>query len=154
MQGKKYLVTTNNWFVAPDGNQYRSAWGEVEILQDDFLGIKTNRNSTNWFARIGVGNRHIIVAGYQIFYAVRCENIPFTGEPIEHNFHEGKTVKDIGCSKIYIAQGNDYKPEYTGGLVHSSKLFPIEGEEVVVPLTKLTQFLNTSLEENKPDDIT
>lgn len=46
MKGK-YLITTDNWFIAPDGKSYRAAWGSVEILNDSFLGIQTNRNSSN-----------------------------------------------------------------------------------------------------------
>ena len=33
MKGK-YLITTDGWFFAPDGRQYKSVWGEVEILED------------------------------------------------------------------------------------------------------------------------
>ena len=73
----KYLITTDSWFIAPDGKQYRAAWGEAEILADEsFLGIKTNRNSTNWFAKIGNEKSHIIIAGCQIHYAVKCDEKP------------------------------------------------------------------------------
>ena len=46
MKGK-YLITTDDWFYAPDGKKYKSVWGEVKILEDEVLGITTNRNSTN-----------------------------------------------------------------------------------------------------------
>lgn len=75
MKGK-YLITTDNWFIAPDGKTYRAVWGEVEIIQDEFLGIKTNRNSSNWFAKVGNKNNHVIIAGCQIHYAIRCEEKP------------------------------------------------------------------------------
>lgn len=77
MKGK-YLITTDNWFFAPNGKQYRAAWGEVEILEDTFLGLKTNRNSTNWFAKVGSEDNHIIIAGCQIHYSIRCEEEPET----------------------------------------------------------------------------
>ena len=77
MKGK-YLITTDNWFFAHDGKIYRAVWGEVEIIQDDFLGVKTNRNSSNWFAKVGSENNHVIVAGCQIHYALRCEEKPNT----------------------------------------------------------------------------
>lgn len=41
----KYLITTNNWFYAPNGHKYKAIWGEVRIIDDSFLGIKTNRGS-------------------------------------------------------------------------------------------------------------
>ena len=67
-----YLITCDNWFVCPDGRQYKSVWGNVEIVQDTFLGIKTNAHSSNWFAKIGTDESHIIIAGCQIHYAVKC----------------------------------------------------------------------------------
>lgn len=72
----KYLITTDNWFIAPDGLQYKAAWGVVEILQDSFLGLKTNNRSANWFAKVGTESKHVIIAGCQIHYAVRCRNKP------------------------------------------------------------------------------
>ena len=65
MKGK-YLITTDNWFVAPDGREYKAAWGEVEIMEDNILGVKTNRNSVNWYAKVGSENNHIIIAGCQV----------------------------------------------------------------------------------------
>lgn len=49
MKGK-YLITTDAWFLAPDGKYYRAVWGETEIVEDQFLGLKTNRNSSNCFS--------------------------------------------------------------------------------------------------------
>lgn len=75
MKGK-YLITTDGWFFAPDGRQYKSVWGEVEILEDLILGVKTNRNSSNWYAKIGTDENHIIVAGCQIHYALKSNEKP------------------------------------------------------------------------------
>ena len=65
MKGK-YLITTDAWFYAPDGKQYNAVWGEVEIVSDSILGIKTNVRSSNWFAKVGTEHKHVIVAGCQI----------------------------------------------------------------------------------------
>ena len=101
----KYLVTTDCWFHAPDGSQYKAAWGSIEILGDDFLGIKTNRNSTNWYAKIGSEEKHIIVAGCQIHYAVKCNEKPNTGnaKSWESNAEVGIKEFERPCS-IYIAE--------------------------------------------------
>jgi len=77
MKGK-YLITTDNWFYAPNGKQYKSVWGNVEIVSDSILGIKTNLKSSNWFAKVGTDYNHVIVAGCQIHYAIKCENKPNT----------------------------------------------------------------------------
>ena len=57
MEGK-YLITTDSWFIAPDGNQYVAVWGDVEIVEDSVLGVKTNIGSTNWYARVGSKDNH------------------------------------------------------------------------------------------------
>ena len=103
MKGK-YLITTDNWFMAPDGKQYNAVWGEVEIVNDSILGIKTNARSSNWFAKIGNENNHVIVAGCQIHYSIKCENKPNIGIISDHR------VTDAGCQKfdrptqIYIVE--------------------------------------------------
>lgn len=103
MKGK-YLITTDNWFLAPDGKQYRSAWGEVEVLEDSILGVKTNRNSSNWYAKIGDEKNHIIVAGCQIHYAIRSEEKPTETETYRNVFHDGSTkLERVDCN-IYFAQ--------------------------------------------------
>ena len=72
----KYLITTDAWFLAPDGKQYKAAWGNVEIIEDSFLGLKTNKNSSNWFAKVGNEEKYIIIAGCQIHYAVKSDKKP------------------------------------------------------------------------------
>lgn len=101
--GEKYLITADSWFYAPDGKTYKAAWGTVAILGDDALGIKTNRNSTNWYAQIGSGDRHIIIAGCEIHYAVRCESPPSSGPGESWKLIDGgMVVGETPCS-IYFA---------------------------------------------------
>ena len=73
--GKKYLINSDSWFICPNGRQYRAAFGVIEILDDSTLGIKTNRNASNWFVKIGSNESHIIIAGCQIHHAIRCESV-------------------------------------------------------------------------------
>src|SRR3990172_4467675 len=96
MKGK-YLITTDAWFLAPDGKNYKAVWGEVEIIEDSFLGLKTNRNSSNWFAKVGTESNHVIVAGCQVHYAVRCENQPDTSNLVDDY---NNSDANVGC-KIY-----------------------------------------------------
>ncbi len=91
----KYLITTDNWFYAPDGRQYKSVWGEVEVLEDSILGVKTNRNSTNWYAKIGSKEKYVIIAGCQIHYAVKCEN-----KPNLDNVDDYQTSNENGITKF------------------------------------------------------
>jgi len=103
MEGK-YLITTDAWFYAPDGKSYKSVWGDVSIVADTMLGIKTNARSSNWYAKVGTDSNHVIVAGCQIHYAVRCEEKPVT-EPVADYFsHEDKFAVSERPTSIYIAE--------------------------------------------------
>ena len=97
MEGK-YLITTDNWFFAPDGKQYKSVWGNVRVLGDnETLDIITNRNGTNWFVKIGSEDKHVIIAGCQIHYACKCDYIPNIEDVADF---DGIIVK----TRIYIAE--------------------------------------------------
>lgn len=98
-----HLITTDAWFYAPDGKQYKAVWGNVQITDDTILGIKTNAISSNWFAKVGTEDNYVIVAGCQIHYAVKCDK-PNTGKALDW------TSDNDGCkeferpSVIYIAE--------------------------------------------------
>lgn len=70
--GKKALITTDCWFIAPDGKQYRSVFGTVKAVQssEETLGVRTNARSTNWYVEIGC----VTLAGCQIHYAIRTDH--------------------------------------------------------------------------------
>ena len=104
MQGK-YLITTDAWFYAPDGKQYKAAWGDVQIIEDTFLGLKTTRNSSNWFAKVGSEQKHIVIAGCQIHYAIKCEEKPNTeaSEDWQADAQNGVKLYERPSS-IYVAQ--------------------------------------------------
>jgi hypothetical protein len=97
----KYLITCDNWFYAPDGKLYRSVWGDVEILNDSILGIKTNAHSSNWFIKIGSENNHVVIAGCQVHYAVSCDKEPEKHRTIEEIIDNQKKIRD---NAIYIAK--------------------------------------------------
>ena len=103
MEGK-YLITTDNWFFAPDGKQYSAVWGDVTIVDDSVLGIKTNARSSNWYAKVGPDGKHVIVAGCQIHYAVQCLEKPEQGAVKDSKFHDGKFIDAKRPTYIYIAE--------------------------------------------------
>jgi len=72
-EGKNYLVTTDGWFIAPDGEQYRSVWGKCTIkTTEETLGMTPIRPSTNWFLCVG----KTIIAGCHIHYLIQCDKKP------------------------------------------------------------------------------
>lgn len=76
-QGEKYLVTADNWFVAPDGEEYRSVWGVCHIKTTEQILGYPQRPSTNWFLVVGEGQNEVIIAGCQIHYVVKSADRPF-----------------------------------------------------------------------------
>lgn len=69
--GDKVLVNVDDWFFAPDGEQYRAVWGTVKGIYSDVdtLGIKTDARSTNWYLEVG----DMVVAGCRIHYVIKCD---------------------------------------------------------------------------------
>lgn len=103
MEGK-YLVTADSWFYAPDGQQYKAVWGEVEILSDNILGVKTNSRSSNWYCKIGGDKNHVIIAGCQIHYAVQTDEKPSSKNMKTEDYFEGKVVMNEVPSRIYFTE--------------------------------------------------
>jgi hypothetical protein len=99
-----YLITTDAWFFGPDGKQYRAVWGDVKIIEDSFLGIKTNIRSSNWFAKVGPEDNHVIVAGCQIHYAVKCDKEPTIEDVGDYSVDAGVVKKYDRPTAIYIAK--------------------------------------------------
>ncbi|QFQ87340.1 hypothetical protein F8A10_07830 [Paracoccus kondratievae] len=110
MPGQKYLITTDNWFFAPDGENYRAVWGTVNAVVDaeTALGIKTNRNSTNWYVSIG----DMIVAGCQIHYAMRADGFD-PKAPLAEVEHNGKRLlTKCGMTRIYDADASGLRSQH------------------------------------------
>lgn len=68
--GQTVLLTTDNWFYAPDGRQYRGVFGTLYgvYTAEATLGVRPNGRSTNWYLEIG----GMVIAGCQIHYAMRA----------------------------------------------------------------------------------
>lgn len=98
--GKKVLVTTDCWFAAPDGLQYSAVFGTVKVVRsdEDTLGIRTNRGSTNWYVEIG----RVTIAGCQIHYAVECDSA-HCGEVTDWVIVDGECRLHERPSRIYDA---------------------------------------------------
>lgn len=102
MEGN-HLITCDHYFVAPNGKQYKSAWGKIKILEDSFLGVKTNRNSSNWYAQVGEGDKSIIIAGCQINYAIKCDSV--NTDSVEEYCFDATGIKVFERpTMIYVAQ--------------------------------------------------
>lgn len=98
--GDKLLVTCDNWFIAPNGRQYRAVFGTVHAARtaEDSLGIRPNGRSTNWYLEIG----NMTIAGCQVHYFLKTDTCHL-GECEIWNSHEGRAVRDTTPPQIYNA---------------------------------------------------
>ncbi len=99
--GKKVLVTTSDWFLAPDGLKYQGAWGTLNSINEakESVGFAINRAHANWFIEIG----NMVIAGCQVLYLISCEDKPETGT-VEDWTSEGGGTKYSHPSSIYITE--------------------------------------------------
>jgi hypothetical protein len=71
--GKKLLISTSDWFYAPDGQTYKAAWGTVKIRKaEELLGVPA-RNHANWYA---VVDEKLFIPGCKVDYAIICNERP------------------------------------------------------------------------------
>ncbi len=101
--GDKVLVTTNEWFYAPNGKNYRAVFGTLRGIHSDqeTLGVKTNAKSTNWYAEVG----RVLMAGCQIHYVVRCDSCD-TGDVDDFEIKDGQVSNFVRPSYIYSADAD------------------------------------------------
>lgn len=99
--GEKVLITTDAWFVAPNGEMYNAVFGTVQAIQsaEETLGIKTNSKSTNWYVQVG----RMTIAGCQIHYCIRTDEVS-TIPPKREIEHDGKlNACRTNLTRIYEA---------------------------------------------------
>jgi len=98
--GKKVLATTNEWFIAPDGKQYKAVFGTLRSINDakEAFGFVPSRGHASWF--IQIGNVHI--AGCQLLYCVEANeaNVQF-GNVEEWNTKDGVLFQYNKPTSIY-----------------------------------------------------
>ena len=99
--GEKALITTDNWFLAPDGKEYKGVFGTVKGVRtaEESLGVRPNGRSTNWYVEIGC----MTVAGCQVHYAIRTDQCSPDPVPAWSSHPEQGIVKYERPSNIYFA---------------------------------------------------
>lgn len=98
--GDKVLVTTDEWFTAPDGRVYKCVFGTVKGLNNakTTLGITVNARSSDWYLHIG----NMVIAGCQIHYAIKTDKCNFERIKFKDSV-EGKVYKEDWPTRIYNA---------------------------------------------------
>ena len=100
--GNKVLITTDNWFLAPDGEEYRAVFGILKgaYLTEKTFGIRPNGRSTNWYIEVG----NVTLAGCQIHYCIKTDNCSQNKQTNWNSDSKGNYAEHRTPSKIYFAE--------------------------------------------------
>lgn len=101
--GKNVLITTQSFFTAPDGKEYKSVWGELKGIHEakDYFGFIPNRAHANWFIEIGC----MFIMGCQGLYFILCEKEPSTERRQAWTFDAANGIKEFDApTLIYISK--------------------------------------------------
>lgn len=111
--GKSVLITTSDWFYAPDGRMYKAVWGTIIAIQEDkeAFGFAVNRSHANWLITIG----NMTIAGCRVLYAIKCDT-PNFGRADEYQTGEAGVVEFSRPSAIYDANSGFAKGGYAPGI--------------------------------------
>lgn len=94
-KNKKYLITCRR-FTAPDGLQYDSVWGNVEVLKtQDVIGFPMRGQDSNFVVKVSGKTRALYVTGCGIESAMECEEKPTIVKEVK-----GEYRRDI--ARIYF----------------------------------------------------
>jgi hypothetical protein len=93
-KNKKYIVTC--WhFSAPDGLEYDSIWGAIELIQyKDFLGFETKNSEIDYVVKVTGENGSFFISGYDVKGIMECNEKPIISEDNSKLFRRN--------AKIYI----------------------------------------------------
>jgi hypothetical protein len=100
MIGRKVLVSTDNYFIAPDGRQYRAVFGKLAGVQtaEESLGVKVNVRSQDWYLTVG----NMRIAGCQIHYAILTDEC-IGGRAVDYTTGSEGCKEFLRPSLIYFA---------------------------------------------------
>lgn len=99
--GKQVLASCQNWFVGPDGKDYKAIYGTFKAVTEasKAVGFIPNRSHANWFYSIG----GMVIMGCQIMYLMECKEPPSKERSMGWHVHEGKVLESDRPCLIYFA---------------------------------------------------
>ena len=74
-------VQFDEWFFAPDGQQYRVAFGPCFVTKARELFGFEPKNSANWYVRVGADDKAVLLAGCRV-HAVQLTQIKPAGSHV------------------------------------------------------------------------
>lgn len=101
--GKNVLITTQAWFYAPDGQNYRAVWGKLNSINEagKTLGFIPNRAHANWFVEVG----KMTIMGCQVMYIIQFDNKPNTADHLSWTTDAANGLKSFQePNVIYISE--------------------------------------------------
>ena len=90
-KGERYLVTTEDWFVAPDGNNYNAVFGTA---------CSTPHAGTQI-----IGNMHL--PKEKVMYAVKCDSVCMLAPVVDVKYRGDICKSKSSLPHIYLADTDD-----------------------------------------------
>lgn len=100
--GKNVLVTTEDWFIAPDGKDYKAVYGVLKGVHEagKTLGFIPNRSHANWFLEVG----NVTIMGCRVRYVVRTDERPPNTRSLGWTTHDGELKQYERPCMIYFSE--------------------------------------------------
>jgi hypothetical protein len=79
ISGKRYLLTTDEFFLYTDGNMYRGVWGTCYVHNFQETFAFPAKGHANFFVTVGAKEMKegvLLLAGCRINYCVECNEKP------------------------------------------------------------------------------
>ena len=99
--GARYLITTDDWFYAPDGQSYKAVYGTIKeqrIHGSRCVGFGANPSSAGLYVNIG----RMTIFNDSIKYAIRADECSRLEHSREVDFENTVTLCKV-ASRIYFA---------------------------------------------------
>ena len=74
--GARCVVTTDDFFVDKDGNQFRAVWGLCKIHEGKKVLGFDPKGSASWVMQVGTGEGALFIMGCRIHYLQVCDKQP------------------------------------------------------------------------------
>lgn len=76
LNGALAHIVTDDWFAAPDGVDYKGAWGRVVVHNAKELFGFDPKAGAAYFLQVGEGEGAVLIAGCKLHYAVLSSKPP------------------------------------------------------------------------------
>lgn len=70
------VVTTDEWFTGPDGNNYKNVYGPVDVAESKVLLGFEAKGTSNYVVLVGAPGQQVVLMGCRVHYMAMCPKRP------------------------------------------------------------------------------